>query len=271
MVSKSNEEELRYIRGKGKSGKTQVVVYSKENPDVVQDVFNDQTLKVVVNEKVDGMKDIVESMSDAKLNIFLLYLVDIMREQAEHVENQKKMLKQWKNLQGFNYFGISDSATEQELKRAYFRMSMILHPDKGGCPQEFAQMKELYHACLEAIRLRDSEEGQQSDAENSDDNKDEDENSEDSNDSDEEDSENSDSENSDDNKDEDEDEEDEDGKKKKKKDPNTISWEIEDRDEMLCSSWALRQQVVVLNEKITGNYWKLIKMSKTHQLIPLTH
>lgn len=39
---------------------------------------------------------------------------------------------------------LSGSATWAEIQTAYRQKAQLLHPDKGGCPQKFAQIREAY-------------------------------------------------------------------------------------------------------------------------------
>lgn len=40
--------------------------------------------------------------------------------------------------------GVTKTATEQEIKKAYRRLAMIHHPDKGGDPQKFNEISSAY-------------------------------------------------------------------------------------------------------------------------------
>lgn len=44
----------------------------------------------------------------------------------------------------FEVLGISKTATEEEAKRAYRRLANKLHPDKGGDPKAFIELKEAW-------------------------------------------------------------------------------------------------------------------------------
>lgn len=40
--------------------------------------------------------------------------------------------------------GISKTATDEEAKKAYRRLANKLHPDKGGDPKAFIELKEAW-------------------------------------------------------------------------------------------------------------------------------
>lgn len=54
----------------------------------------------------------------------------------------------------FAALGLSDDATLAEVKRAYHDRARLLHPDLGGDPVEFDQLRQAYAACVTAIHAR---------------------------------------------------------------------------------------------------------------------
>lgn len=44
----------------------------------------------------------------------------------------------------YNVLGVDRTADEQEIKRAYRKLAMKHHPDRGGNPEEFAKIQEAY-------------------------------------------------------------------------------------------------------------------------------
>ncbi|WP_413560689.1 DnaJ domain-containing protein [Bdellovibrio sp. HCB209] len=51
--------------------------------------------------------------------------------------------------QSFEFFkcwihGLSEGFTETELRKAFRQAALILHPDQGGSPQQFMDLKEHY-------------------------------------------------------------------------------------------------------------------------------
>ncbi len=61
--------------------------------------------------------------------------------------------------EAYELLGLSPTANEQELKRAYRRALRTAHPDAGGSDREFIAVRSAYHAVLRARsagRARDS-------------------------------------------------------------------------------------------------------------------
>jgi len=50
--------------------------------------------------------------------------------------------------------GVSESATQDEIRRAYRRRAKVLHPDKGGDPDEFDHLRQAYDTLSDPERRR---------------------------------------------------------------------------------------------------------------------
>lgn len=48
----------------------------------------------------------------------------------------------------FESLGLPDSATTDEVKRAWRQLAMTHHPDRGGDPSEFDRLRKLYDEAL---------------------------------------------------------------------------------------------------------------------------
>lgn len=47
--------------------------------------------------------------------------------------------------------GLRVGATRQEIRTAFCRSALVLHPDRGGSPQAFARLNQQYRAALTAL------------------------------------------------------------------------------------------------------------------------
>jgi hypothetical protein len=47
-----------------------------------------------------------------------------------------------------NTLGVSDNATDEEIKTAYKKFALKTHPDKGGNPEDFRKYTEAYNALI---------------------------------------------------------------------------------------------------------------------------
>lgn len=55
----------------------------------------------------------------------------------------------------FAALGLSDTATESEVRKAYHRMAILTHPDMpGGSAAKFREVEEAYAACCQNVRQR---------------------------------------------------------------------------------------------------------------------
>lgn len=54
----------------------------------------------------------------------------------------------------YDALGVSPTCQESELRSAYKKKALRLHPDKGGDPQEFQRMKEAYDVLIDPQRRK---------------------------------------------------------------------------------------------------------------------
>lgn len=52
-------------------------------------------------------------------------------------------------MDAYQTLGISRNATKEEIKKAYHRLAHIHHPDKGGDPKKFIEIKKAYEAIVD--------------------------------------------------------------------------------------------------------------------------
>ena len=57
-------------------------------------------------------------------------------------------LKSSKPVECFTVLGLSEDATEADVKSAYKKLSMLHHPDKGGKQEKFVEITESKNKCL---------------------------------------------------------------------------------------------------------------------------
>lgn len=56
------------------------------------------------------------------------------------------------NKNYYNILGVKSDATEKEIKKAYYKLSFIHHPDKNGDPIVFSEMTEAYDVLCSDLR-----------------------------------------------------------------------------------------------------------------------
>tara|TARA_B100000902_G_scaffold318295_1_gene310188 strand:+ start:2598 stop:2945 length:348 start_codon:yes stop_codon:yes gene_type:complete len=66
------------------------------------------------------------------------------------IERSKKWEQNYKSAITYNNFNklITTSTSEKQLKRAYKKGALKLHPDKGGNSEKFVKFKNLYNKKL---------------------------------------------------------------------------------------------------------------------------
>mmetsp|Transcript_4536 Transcript_4536/g.14189 ORF Transcript_4536/g.14189 Transcript_4536/m.14189 type:complete len:195 (-) Transcript_4536:980-1564(-) len=55
--------------------------------------------------------------------------------------------------------GVPPKASAAEIKKAYRKLALREHPDKGGCPERFKQINEAYATLSDPQARRDHDEG----------------------------------------------------------------------------------------------------------------
>lgn len=73
------------------------------------------------------------------------YLVRLLRLKRTLVE----LLEAWEKVDHYAILGVPATATEKELRNAYRRACLRLHPDKGGSQAQFVQLQDSYARILE--------------------------------------------------------------------------------------------------------------------------
>lgn len=56
------------------------------------------------------------------------------------------------NKNYYGILGISNTSTESEIKKSYYKLSFTHHPDKGGDPNIFSEITEAYNVLMEETR-----------------------------------------------------------------------------------------------------------------------
>jgi DnaJ family protein A protein 2 len=54
---------------------------------------------------------------------------------------------------GIAFFGLTDQASEEDVKMAWRRLASIHHPDKGGDPATFVKLRQSYEQALAASQV----------------------------------------------------------------------------------------------------------------------
>lgn len=47
----------------------------------------------------------------------------------------------------YNILGVAKSSSDKDIKKAYKKLTLKHHPDKGGSPDQFKKIQEAYEVC----------------------------------------------------------------------------------------------------------------------------
>merc|ERR1719327_829975 len=60
-----------------------------------------------------------------------------------------KLLNAWEKVDYYAVLGVPPTASDKELRNAYRKACLRLHPDKGGDKAQFQQLQDAYASILE--------------------------------------------------------------------------------------------------------------------------
>jgi curved DNA-binding protein CbpA len=81
------------------------------------------------------------------------YLVRLLRLKRALVT----LVDRWEKVDYYAVLGVSPTASDKEIKAAYRKACLRLHPDKGGDKTQFQQLQDAYAQILEERAKKDSE------------------------------------------------------------------------------------------------------------------
>ena len=118
--------------------------------------FTDEWILMQLRRSPQAAEEDFQAASEAMLqaeNSFLdRYLIRLLKLKRSLVT----LLDAWEKVDHYAILGVSRSATDKELRNAYRRACLRLHPDKGGDKQQFQQLQDSYARILEE-REKDKE------------------------------------------------------------------------------------------------------------------
>merc|ERR1711879_589119 len=65
----------------------------------------------------------------------------------------------WHRFDAYRILGVSRNATRSEVKRAFYKKALLMHPDKGGDKAAFQELQRAYEEILAELDKKE-EEGQ---------------------------------------------------------------------------------------------------------------
>ena len=62
------------------------------------------------------------------------------------------------NINPFNLLGVTINSSHKEVRRAYYKLSLICHPDKGGSKDDMIMLHNAYNYVMEQIEFSEKAE-----------------------------------------------------------------------------------------------------------------
>lgn len=92
----------------------------------------------------DSMRTWVENLSSELLTGLLSLLVSEIGTRGSKMKVAESRRNELRSIDDYHFFGLEPSCSDQDLERAYRRVSARLHPDKGGDERSFSHMRQRY-------------------------------------------------------------------------------------------------------------------------------
>eukprot|EP00439_Symbiodinium_sp_Y106_P045362 s3007_g5.t1 len=83
------------------------------------------------------------------------YILRQMCFKSEIVDEIARLHEEWLGDSAYAILGVSSSATDAEIKKAYRLIAMQCHPDKGGDKEDFQELTNAYEKIMEQRRSAD--------------------------------------------------------------------------------------------------------------------
>lgn len=116
--------------------------------------FNSKVFKNANAEIIDEIKKLQQNKLTEEQSIFLKQLKEMFDGKREpgswnfQFHSEKSHSEPKAKIELLRYFNLSNSATLEDVNRAYRTMARSAHPDKGGSHDEFVKLKNNYDALV---------------------------------------------------------------------------------------------------------------------------
>mmetsp|Transcript_6393 Transcript_6393/g.15820 ORF Transcript_6393/g.15820 Transcript_6393/m.15820 type:complete len:1478 (-) Transcript_6393:254-4687(-) len=137
----------------GEAGPMAPVLSMPPDSFVLSDLTLVKELKVLPKQQEDEEADLSQEELEELNRAVDEYILRQMCFKSEIVDEIARLHED----SAYAILGISSSATDAEIKKAYRLIAMQCHPDKGGDKEEFQQLHEAYEKIMEQRRSSGTE------------------------------------------------------------------------------------------------------------------
>jgi hypothetical protein len=84
-------------------------------------------------------------------------LEDLKNDHRAHQQTRQKQQQQKQQnvksvVNGFSYLGLTNNASEDQVLKAYRKLSLIHHPDRGGDAIKFTNLTNAKEVCIKYLK-----------------------------------------------------------------------------------------------------------------------
>merc|ERR1711971_460871 len=93
---------------------------------------------------------------------------DVLKEEAERLMSYatrailmgarlREAVEGWHRFDAYRLLGVSRGASRSEIKRAFYKKALLMHPDKGGDKAAFQELQRAYEEILAELDKKEFE------------------------------------------------------------------------------------------------------------------
>lgn len=123
-------------------GQERILVSDKEGKELAS--FGQSEIEFELKADPVQLTKWVNGLDQCVLPGLLSLLGSEVGARGSRLQAAEKERDEFKGVEDYEFFGLGTSITDQDLKKAYRKLSTKLHPDKGGDDAEFNEMRQRY-------------------------------------------------------------------------------------------------------------------------------
>lgn len=132
------------VQKQKEGGRVVFVVFIEGNDGKHIRAFDGECTNFELSCEADPLRMWLDGVSNDMLPGLLTLLQYEVSYRNERLQEMQEEKDSYRGLDAYEYFGLDEEATDQEITRAYREKAKELHPDKGGDEEDFADMRKRY-------------------------------------------------------------------------------------------------------------------------------